>query len=103
MQQIKTGLDRDLASSTNLQDSSGLVNPLGLREASLFNQKVGTEEGQPPDFGKRNHVNLADDDYNLPEPSSRLPRDSADLTLDMLQGQNLTPAQRFLAAANKGA
>ena len=38
MKQIKTGLDKDLMSGgANLQESSGLVNPLGLREASLYN------------------------------------------------------------------
>ena len=41
MKQIKTGLDKDLMAGVNLQDSSGLVNPLGLKEASLYNQKGG--------------------------------------------------------------
>jgi len=41
MKQIKTGLDKDLMAGANLQDSSGLVNPLGLKEASLYNQKGG--------------------------------------------------------------
>ena len=48
MQQIKHGLDKDLnmlgqaASNnlnSNLQESSGLVNPLGLQEASLYNNQ----------------------------------------------------------------
>ena len=39
MRQIKAGLDKDLMSGGNLQEASGLVNPLGLKEASLYNQK----------------------------------------------------------------
>ena len=41
MNHIKTKLDKDLGPGGNLQDSSGLVNPLGLKEASLYNQKGG--------------------------------------------------------------
>ena len=38
---------------SNLQESSGLVNPLGLQEASLYNQKGGM-----PNFGRREQVDL---------------------------------------------
>ena len=83
MQQIKTGLDRDLMGS-NLQESSGLVNQLGLKEPSLYNQKGGLGVGAPPNFGHRQQVNLGEEDFNMMQPSARNPRESSDLTLDML-------------------
>lgn len=51
---------------SNLQDSSGLVNPLGLKEhQSLYGQKGAiTGAGQPPNFGRREQVNLGEEDFN---------------------------------------
>lgn len=57
MKHIQTRLDKDLGS--NLQESSGLVNPLGLQGESLYNQKGGV-----PNFGHRNQLDLNKDDYN---------------------------------------
>ena len=43
----------------------------------------------PPDFGRREKVNLGDEEFNLEAPSARNPRDSADLTIDMLGGRGV--------------
>jgi len=40
----------------------------------------------PPNFGRRDQGNTNKDDYGSVEPSARNPRDSADLTIDMLSG-----------------
>ena len=41
----------------------------------------------PPNFGRREQVALHEEDYNMGvEPSARNPRESADLTIDMLTG-----------------
>ena len=53
---IQTGLDKDLGG--NLQESSGLINPLGLRGESLYNQKGGIAQVLPPNFGRRDQVDL---------------------------------------------
>ena len=78
--------------SDNLQESSGLVNPLGLQGESVYNQKgaMGAIPGSavPPNFGRREQLNLREEDFNLAEPSARNPRESADLTIDMLTGKN---------------
>ena len=42
---------------------------------------------QPPNFGNREQVNLGEEDFNMIAPSARNPRESADLTIDMLQGK----------------
>ena len=42
---------------------------------------------QPPNFGNREQVNLGEEDFNMMAPSARNPRESADLTIDMLQGK----------------
>ena len=48
--------------------------------------------GPAPDFGRRDQVNLGEEDFNSLAPSARHPRESADLTLDMLQGKvNMAP------------
>ena len=97
MKQIQTRLDKDLGG--NLQESSGLVNPLGLQGESLYNQKGGLVAQAPPNFGHRNQLDLNKDDYNTAggaseHPSARNPRESADLTIDMLTGKGNNLALR---------
>ena len=60
----------------------------------MYNQKGGMGAQAPPNFGKREQVNLTEEDYNLAEPSARNLRDSADLTIDMLQGKGNLAARR---------
>ena len=89
LKQIQTGLDKDLG----LQDSSGLVNPLGLKGDSMYqNHQKGGRGAPAPNFGNRQQVDLlggAD-----VEPSARNPRESADLTIDMLMGNKGALAAR---------
>ena len=78
-----------------------MVNPLGLKEASLYNQKGAIGAPQQfdhaqaaPNFGRREQVDLCNEDFNLAEPSARNPRESADLTIDMLGGKEILAARR---------
>ena len=49
----------------------------------------------PPNFGRREQVDLMQEDqYNTVEPSARNPRESADLTIDMLTGKGGLMARR---------
>ena len=108
--EIRIGLDKDLG----LKDSSGLVNPLGMREASEIQERPGNLN--QPNFGKglameRTNDDSAkrklkdkykedtiyDEDYHITTESGSgskgdLPvKDSPsqkDLTIDMLQNQN---------------
>ena len=49
----------------------------------------------PPNFGRREQVDLMQEDgFNSLEPSARNPRDSADLTIDMLMGKGGLMARR---------
>ena len=49
----------------------------------------------PPNFGRREQVDLMQEEqYNTVEPSARNPRESADLTIDMLTGKGGLMARR---------